>query len=82
MIVSAMEGTRPILLEIQALVSRTYFGLPRRMVTGTDYNRVLIILAVLEKRIGLNLENQDVFVNVTGDEGDPFQILSSNQCLI
>ena len=65
-IVATMEGSRPILLEIQALVSRTYFGLPRRQVTGVDLNRVLLIIAVLEKRVGLNLSSQDVFVNVTG----------------
>jgi DNA repair protein RadA/Sms len=65
-IVATMEGSRPILLEIQALVSRTYFGLPRRQVTGVDLNRVLLIIAVLEKRLGMNLSSQDVFVNVTG----------------
>ena len=63
---AAVEGSRPMLLEIQALVSRSYFGIPRRMVTGVDFNRSLIILAVLEKRVGLNLGNQDVFLNVTG----------------
>lgn len=65
-ITSSIEGTRPILLEIQSLVSRTNFGLPRRMVSGYDLNRVIIITAVLEKRIGIPLENQDVFVNVAG----------------
>ncbi len=65
-VTSCMEGTRPILLEIQSLVSRTNFGLPRRMVTGYDLNRVIIIIAVLEKRIGLPLENQDVFINIAG----------------
>lgn len=65
-VVSTVEGSRPLLLEIQALVSRTPFGFPRRMVTGIDLNRVLLIVAVLEKRLGLALSGQDVFVNVTG----------------
>ncbi len=65
-ITSSMEGTRPLLLEIQSLVSRTNFGFPRRMVSGYDLNRITIIIAVLEKRIGIPLENQDVFVNVAG----------------
>ena len=65
-LVAAMEGTRPMLLEIQALTSRTLFGLPRRMVTGVDFNRVVLLTAVLEKWVGLNLQNHDIFVNVTG----------------
>lgn len=65
-LVAAMEGSRPLILEIQALVSHTPFGLPRRMVTGIDYNRVLMLTAVLEKRLRLNLQNQDIFVNLTG----------------
>lgn len=65
-LVSAIEGSRPLILEIQALVSRSHFGLPRRMVTGIDFNRVLLLIAVLEKRLGLSLQNQDIFVNVTG----------------
>ncbi len=65
-IVPTMEGTRPILVEIQALVSPTPFGLPRRMANGLDYNRVVLLTAVLEKRLGLNLHNQDVYVNVVG----------------
>ncbi|MBI2915863.1 MAG: DNA repair protein RadA [Elusimicrobia bacterium] len=65
-IVTTMEGTRPLLLEVQALVSRTHFGLPRRMVTAVDFNRVLLMIAVLEKRVGLSLQSQDIFVNVTG----------------
>lgn len=65
-IVSSMEGTRPILVEIQALVSSTPFGMPRRMANGLDYNRVILLAAVLEKRLGLNLHNQDVYVNVVG----------------
>lgn len=62
----AMEGTRPMLLEIQALVSATSFQMPRRMGAGLDYNRMALIIAVLEKRIGLKLFNQDVYLNVAG----------------
>jgi DNA repair protein RadA/Sms len=65
-VVGSLEGTRPLLLEIQALVSRTHFGFPKRMVTGLDYNRILLLIAVLEKRLGLHLENEDVYVNVVG----------------
>jgi DNA repair protein RadA/Sms len=65
-IVSALEGTRPLLLELQALVSRASFGTPRRTVLGADYNRVCLLLAVLEKRANLPIGNQDVFVNVAG----------------
>ncbi|MDD5018317.1 MAG: DNA repair protein RadA [Eubacteriales bacterium] len=62
----ALEGTRPVLLEIQALVSPTSFQMPRRMASGLDYNRMALIIAVLEKRIGLKLYNQDVYLNVAG----------------
>jgi len=65
-VVSSLEGTRPLLLELQALVARSTFGTPRRTVLGTDYNRVCLLLAVLEKRAGVPLANQDVFVNVAG----------------
>lgn len=65
-ITTSIEGTRPLLIEIQSLVARTNFGLPRRMVSGYDLNRVIIIIAVLEKRIGVPLDNQDVFINVVG----------------
>ena len=65
-IVSSLEGTRPVLLELQALVSRASFGTPRRTVLGADYNRVCLLLAVLEKRVGLSLQNLDAFVNVAG----------------
>lgn len=61
-----MEGTRPILAEIQALVTTTGFGNPRRMSTGYDYNRVALLLAVLEKRAGYYFSNLDVYVNVVG----------------
>lgn len=62
----AMEGTRPILLEIQALVCRTNFGIPRRATAGTDYNRVNLLMAVLEKRLGFQLGDCDAYVNITG----------------
>lgn len=62
----SMEGTRPVLLEIQALVCRTSFGMPRRTAAGTDYNRVNLLLAVLEKRAGLHLSDCDVYVNIAG----------------
>jgi len=65
-VVSSIEGTRPILVELQALISPTNFGLPRRMAIGVDPNRVLLLLAVLEKRAGLQLQGQDVFINVVG----------------
>jgi DNA repair protein RadA/Sms len=65
-VVAGLEGTRPMLLELQALVSRAGLGTPRRTVIGADYNRVCLLLAVLEKRAGLPIGNQDVFVNVAG----------------
>ncbi|GAN32985.1 MAG: DNA repair protein RadA [Candidatus Brocadia sp. AMX2] len=65
-IISCMEGTRALLVEIQALVTRANFGMPERKVSGVDYNRVSMILAILEKRIGLKLGGQDVFVNIVG----------------
>ena len=65
-VVAALEGTRPMLLELQALVSRAGLGTPRRTVIGADYNRVCLLLAVLEKRAGLPIGNQDVYVNVAG----------------
>lgn len=65
-VVCTIEGTRPVLAEIQALVSPTGFGMPRRMATGMDYNRVNLLIAVLEKRVGLNLQNQDSYVNIVG----------------
>ena len=64
--VASLEGTRPLMLEVQALVSRTHFGFPKRMVTGLDANRALLLIAVLEKRLGLHLETEDVFVNIVG----------------
>ena len=65
-VIASSEGTRPILVEIQALVGPTSYPSPRRVTTGIEYNRVLQILAVLEKRVGLNLSKQDVYVNAVG----------------
>lgn len=65
-VVCAMEGTRPMLLEIQALVCKSNFGMPRRTATGLDYNRVNLLMAVLEKRVGLSLSNCDAYVNIAG----------------
>ncbi|MCL2145093.1 MAG: DNA repair protein RadA [Endomicrobia bacterium] len=62
----SVEGTRPLLLEVQALTARTNFGIPRRMVSGYDANRVTIMIAVLENMLSLPLEMQDVFVNIAG----------------
>ncbi len=65
-VVCAMEGTRPLLIEIQALVCQTSFGIPRRQATGADLNRVNLLMAVLEKRLGLKLSDCDAYVNVAG----------------
>lgn len=65
-IIATNEGTRPLLVEIQALVGTTPYASPRRVANGVDFSRVLQILAVLEKRVGLNLSKQDVYVNVIG----------------
>ena len=62
----SMEGTRPILLEIQALVARSQLAMPRRTAAGMDYNRVNLLLAVLEKRLNLHLSGSDVYVNIAG----------------
>lgn len=62
----SMEGTRPMLLEIQALVCRTNFGIPRRQTNGTDFNRVNLLMAVLEKRVGLQIADCDAYVNLAG----------------
>ena len=62
----AMEGTRPMLMEIQALICRSNFGMPRRTAAGLDYNRVNLLMAVLEKRMGLPLSNYDAYVNIAG----------------
>lgn len=65
-IVPTLEGTRPLLVEIQALTNPTSFGLPRRTANGIDFNRLLLIIAVLTKRVGLSLSNQDIITNVVG----------------
>lgn len=65
-VVASMEGTRPMLVEIQALISPTSFGHPRRMATGIDHNRISLIMAVLEKRVGMMLQNQDAYIKVAG----------------
>lgn len=65
-VVASMEGTRPILVEIQALIAPSSFGNPRRMATGIDSNRVSLIMAVLEKRMGFMLQNQDAYLKVAG----------------
>ena len=61
-----IEGTRPLLIEIQALVTDTNFGFPKRQATGLDYNRVSLLMAVLEKRVGLRLSQSDAYVNIAG----------------
>ncbi len=65
-VICCMEGTRPILVEIQALVAPANYGMPQRTTTGVDYKRIAILLAVLEKRLGYRLKNMDVFVNAVG----------------
>ena len=62
----SMEGTRPILVEIQALVCQSNFGFPRRQAAGTDFNRVNLLMAVLEKRLGLQISGCDAYVNIAG----------------
>lgn len=65
-VVCSMEGTRPILIEIQALVCATNFGIPRRQATGTDFNRMNLLMAVLEKRLGMQLAGCDAYINIAG----------------
>jgi len=65
-VVSTLEGSRPLLVEIQALTTPTSFGLPRRTANGVEFNRLLLVTAVLTQRAGLRLGNQDIIVNVTG----------------
>ena len=62
----SIEGTRPVLLEVQALICRTAFGMPRRTAAGCDYNRVNLLMAVLEKRCGISLSDCDAYVNLAG----------------
>ena len=65
-VLACLQGVRPLLIEVQALVSTTCFGMPRRTAAGFDYNRLILLLAVLEKRVGLMLANQDAYVNAVG----------------
>ncbi|MBW2038785.1 MAG: DNA repair protein RadA [Deltaproteobacteria bacterium] len=65
-VMASIEGTRPILVEIQALVAPTAFAIPKRMAMGVDYNRLSLLVAVMEKKVGINLSQQDIFVNVAG----------------
>lgn len=65
-VTASIEGSRPILFDLQALVGSASFGTPRRTVLGVDHNRVSLLVAVMEKKLGLQLMNQDIFVNVTG----------------
>lgn len=65
-VVASMEGTRPILIELQALTSQSVFGFPRRAANGIDYNRLTLLVAVLEKVVGMPLGNQDVYFNIVG----------------
>ena len=65
-VAATVEGSRPLLVEVQALCAPSYFAAPRRVVTGADYNRVLVVLAVCEKRLGLRLGDMDVYINVAG----------------
>jgi len=65
-VICTIEGTRPVLAEVQGLVSPTNFNMPRRMATGMDYNRIILLLAILEKRAGLHMASYDAYVNVAG----------------
>src|SRR3989304_854187 len=65
-VVPSIEGTRPIIIEIQSLVSPTYLGMPRRTAMGVDHNRVSLLIAVMDKICGLSLGNNDVFLNIAG----------------
>lgn len=65
-VICSMEGTRPMLVELQALVSLSNLGMPRRMASGIDYNRLSMLMAVMEKRLGMQLQGQDAYVNVIG----------------
>ena len=65
-IIATMEGTRPVLIELQALTAQSVFGLPKRTANGVDYNRLALLIAVLEKKVGLSLGSQDVYLNVVG----------------
>lgn len=64
--IATMEGTRPLLVELQALVTPSHLSMPRRMATGLDYNRLSLLVAVLDRRLGLHLGGEDIYVNVVG----------------
>ena len=87
----SMEGTRPILVEIQALVCQSNFGIPRRTAVGTDFNRVNLLMAVLEKKVGIHLASCDAYVNIAGgikmtepaiDLGISLAIVSSSKDIV
>ena len=65
-VTASMEGTRPILIELQALASNTSFGNPRRTILGVDHNRVALLVAVMEKKLGMHLMDHDIFINIAG----------------
>ena len=65
-VVASMEGTRPILVELQALTTLSVFGFPKRTANGIDFNRLTLLIAVLEKKAGMALGNQDVYMNIVG----------------
>ena len=65
-VMPSIEGSRPILIELQALVVPTHFGVPRRTAQGMDPNRVSLLVAVMEKRLGVHLNNHDIFLNIAG----------------
>jgi DNA repair protein RadA/Sms len=65
-VVPCIEGSRPLLIELQGLVSPTGFGNPRRMATGMDYNRMVLLLAIMEKRLGIQMQSVDAYINVVG----------------
>ena len=64
--VASLEGSRPLLVEVQALVSSSFYGTPQRVTNGFDHRRLAVLIAVLERRVGLQLGRHDVFVTVTG----------------
>jgi DNA repair protein RadA/Sms len=65
-VIPCLEGTRPLLVEVQALVGASPFGMPRRTAIGVDHNRISLLVAVLGKRVGIEMGDQDIFVNVAG----------------
>jgi DNA repair protein RadA/Sms len=65
-VLATIEGTRPVLVEVQALVNRTSYGYPKRAASGIDLNRVNLLIAMMEKRTKLNLADQDIYINIVG----------------